>query len=81
MNSLNDCSLETTCRQQVRQCTPVSKRVDRETGGRCIIQIVFQPLMSLDQLVDHCVNMDIRFVRHDPATSGDFESTRLDELL
>lgn len=81
MNSLNDCSVEATGRQQIGQRTAMSKWIDREARGRCVIQIVFEPLMSLDQLVDHCIDMNVCLVRHHPATSCDLKSSRLDEML
>lgn len=37
--------------------------------------------MSLNQLIDHSVDVYVGFVRHHPAARHNFESARLDEML
>lgn len=81
MNSLNDRSFKTAGRQQVGQRAAMSKWINRESRCRCIIQIVGKPLMALNQLIDHCINMHVCLVRHHPAASRNFKSTRTNELL
>lgn len=81
MNALNDGPFEATGRQQIGQRAAVSEWIDRESRGRRVIQIIFKPLMSLNQLIDHSINVNVRFIRHYPAAGGYFEPSRLDEML
>lgn len=42
----------------------MAERIDGESRYRRIIQIVVQPLMALDQLINHGIHVHIRLVRH-----------------
>lgn len=81
VDALDDRPLEAAGGEQVRQRGAVPERVDGEARGGRVVEVVAEPLVALDQLVDHRVDVDVRLVGHHPAARGDLEAARLHEVL
>lgn len=80
MHTLNDRSIETAGRQQVRQRAAMSEWINRKACSWRKIQVLPEPLMPFDQFIDQAIDMWTCFVCHHPTAGHNFESTSIYDL-
>lgn len=79
MKTLNNRPLHIQFTKQVVHRAALAKRIDGPTRTGSYIQVILQPLMPLDQLIQEGVVMRSCLIRHHPATGRDLQATRVNE--
>jgi len=81
VNPLDNGAFEIRSGQKIRHSAAMTKGINGPAHFWCNIQVVFQPLMTLDELIQHGVYMHIGLIRHHPSAGGDFNPTGVNQSL